>query len=67
MGRTFIRCDAHPSTGGPHISRGVYVGPYGAHAAWIVACTHRSRRGGVCGALMLELDDRRSIGLGRLA
>jgi hypothetical protein len=52
--RSFVRCDAHPATGGPHITRGVYVGEY--HGATLYACTHRSKRGRVCGALGLELE-----------
>lgn len=51
--RVFLRCDAHPAMGGPHKSRGVYVGDY--HGATLWACTHKSKRGNVCGAIGLEL------------
>jgi hypothetical protein len=55
--RTFIDCDAHPAVGGPHRSRGVYVGTYfGMAGVRVVACTHRSKRGRVCGVLMIEFD-----------
>ena len=54
--RAYLRCSAHPATSGPHLSRGVYVGDY--HGATLWACTHRSRRGSVCGALGLELPPR---------
>lgn len=54
--QVFIRCDVHPSMGGPHISRGLYVGRYFDLKASLVMCTHRSKRGSVCGAQMLALD-----------
>jgi|KBSSwiS6_1023812.scaffolds.fasta_scaffold98009_2 hypothetical protein len=52
--RSFVRCDSHYGRGGPHLSRGVYVGEY--HGATVWACTHRSKRGRVCGSLQLELE-----------
>ena len=54
--RAFVRCDAHPSQGGPHLSRGIHAGTY--HGATLWTCTHRSRSGTVCGALGLELEPR---------
>lgn len=55
--RVFLDCDAHPAKGGPHRSRGLYVGRYFDHPASVVMCTHRSKRGKVCGALSLVPDE----------
>lgn len=55
--RQFIECDAHPATGGPHQTVGLVVGRYFDHPATVVMCTHRSRRGTVCGAEMLVPDE----------
>jgi hypothetical protein len=60
--RVFIRCDNHPAAGGPHASCGLFVQRYFDHAASVVMCTHRSKRGHVCGALMLELDKEENDG-----
>lgn len=57
MRRLFIECDRHPAAGGPHRSVGLVVGRYFAHPATVVMCTHRSRRGKVCGAEMLVPDE----------
>jgi hypothetical protein len=56
--RAFIACDAHPAKGGPHQTIGLVVGKYFDHPALVVMCTHRSKRGNVCGALMLVLDEK---------
>lgn len=60
MANAFVWCSAHRAKGGPHLTRGVYVGTYfGMPGVRVVACTHRSRRGKhrVCGSLVLEFDD----------
>lgn len=53
--RAFVRCDAHPARGGPHLSRGLYVGPYFDHPADLVSCTHRYKSGNVCGNVFMVL------------
>lgn len=56
--RIFIACDAHPATGGPHISRGLFVGRYFDHPASVVMCTARiGRRRSVCKSLILVPDE----------
>lgn len=50
MPRVFTWCDAHPALGGPHLSKALIVGPYFTHDATLVMCTHRNRKGKVCGS-----------------
>lgn len=52
----FVWCDAHPAKGGPHKSQGLFVGWHGPrHNATLWMCTHKSRRGNVCGNVQVEL------------
>lgn len=52
--RDFVLCDNHPGAGGSHQSRGLVVNEL-ANGATLWMCTHRSRKGTVCGSLQLEL------------
>lgn len=58
----FTWCSAHPAMGGPHASRAIFVRNYFGAPADVVMCTHKSKKGSVCGNEYLVLQEGENDG-----